>query len=140
MGIIDTLKKKKPAGAKKKGAVDTHDHTHDHADAPKKVPVKLGKNAAHAAQHILVRPLVSEKSAVMESRGIYTFVVARTATKNSVRQAVHDLYGIRPIDVRIVNVQGKMSRAARTMGKRSDWKKAMVTLPKGNTIQVHEGV
>jgi large subunit ribosomal protein L23 len=45
-----------------------------------------------------------------------------------------------PSDVRIMNVEGKRVRTGRNLGKRRDWKKAIVTLPKGKTIHIHEGV
>lgn len=89
---------------------------------------------------VIVRPLVTEKSARSESAGKYTFVVARWASKVQVRQAIKELYGIAPMAVNMVNVQGKRVRFGRTAGRRSDFKKAVITLPKGKTITIHEGV
>ncbi|MBI5728287.1 MAG: 50S ribosomal protein L23 [Candidatus Magasanikbacteria bacterium] len=89
---------------------------------------------------IISHPVVSEKSAHAEAQNTYTFVVARQATKQAVKEAVKAIYGVRPVAVRTINVEGKEKRFGRTIGRRGDWKKALVTLPKGQTIQVHEGV
>jgi large subunit ribosomal protein L23 len=89
---------------------------------------------------VLLQPLVTEKSVIRESAGVYTFMVALGATKLTVKQAVKDIYGVLPSTVRMINVEGKRVRFGRTIGKRRDWKKAIVTLPKGKTIHIHEGV
>jgi len=54
--------------------------------------------------------------------------------------AVEELYGTKPERVNVINVQGKVMRFGRSMGRRSDFKKAIVTLPSGKTINLHEGV
>ena len=92
------------------------------------------------AHKILVRPLITEKAAVAQSQNKYTFVVATNATKNQIKQAVFEAYGITPIAVNVVNVDGHRVRFGRTMGRRSDSRKAIVTLPKGKSITIHEGV
>lgn len=99
-----------------------------------------GKTAtgAHTAYRVLERPLVTEKTAVLASRGTYVFVVKPTATKLEVKQAVKELYGVRPTDVRMVNMDGKAVRFGYRFGKRKDWKKAMVTLPEGKTLPIYE--
>ena len=103
----------------------------------KKVVTGGLNNLAHK---VLVRPLVSEKSALSEVNGRYTFVINKTANKLEVKQSVKEVYGITPKKVRIINVEGKRPRFGRKKGKRTDWKKAIVTLPKGKTISIHEGV
>lgn len=89
---------------------------------------------------VLVRAIVSEKSTMNEARSVYTFEVAATATKIDVKNAVRAQYGVQPTTVRMINVEGKNVRFGRYMGRRSDWKKAVVSLPKGTTLDVHEGV
>ena len=89
---------------------------------------------------MLAQPVVSEKASGLEKRGTYTFVVKSSANKISIKQAVKEVYGVRPRAVRIVSIEGKRLSWGRRPGKRSDWKKAVVTLPKGNTISIHEGV
>ncbi|MBI4993090.1 MAG: 50S ribosomal protein L23 [Candidatus Magasanikbacteria bacterium] len=107
----------------------------------KKEENKTKKNLSHSNAHkVLVHPLVSEKAAVAEANSVYTFVVNRKATKDAVRQAIKDVYGVSPDRVRMINVEGKIARHGRSVGRRGDWRKALVTLRKGQTISTHEGV
>lgn len=89
---------------------------------------------------VLVRPLVTEKAAHESVGGKYTFVVASDANKIMVARSVEAVYGVKPTAVRIVRLPGKRVRRGRLVGKRSGIKKAIVTLPKGETIQIYEGV
>lgn len=93
-----------------------------------------------AAYKIIESPVISEKATIGESYGVYTFFVARSATKPQVKQAVKKLYGVLPRQVRLINVQGKHIRFGRTAGRRKDRKKAIVTLPAGTTMSIHESV
>lgn len=102
-------------------------------------PKTLSSAAVRAGQ-VLRHPLVTEKAADAEARGTYTFVVDRRSTKVQIRQAIKAVYGVTPRAVRISNVEGKRANFGQRRGKRADWKKALVTLPKGQTIRVHEGV
>jgi large subunit ribosomal protein L23 len=70
----------------------------------------------------------------------YSFVVQKDANKNQIMQAVQELYGVKPVSVNMINVDGRRVRFGRSMGRRSDYKKAIVTLPKGKAITIHEGV
>lgn len=88
----------------------------------------------------VLKPHVSEKAALAEQRGTYTFLVDMNATKVDIKQAVKAQYGVTPKKVRIVINEGKRLRRGRTMGKRSDFKKAMVTLSAGQSISIHQGV
>jgi len=91
------------------------------------------------AHKIILRPLVTEKMAIEASKNKYGFLVNRTATKNQIKQAVEEIYKVKPVSVNTVNVQGKMIYRGRNSGKRTDMKKAIVTLASGQTI-THEGV
>lgn len=127
----------KKAPAKKaavKAEVEEGHEGHDHAahEAPKKLK-KIINN-------ILVRALVTEKSAIKQSENKYSFIVVNNANKAVIRKAVEEVYGIKPIRVNVINVQGKAMRFGKHSGKRSDFKKAIVSLPKGKTIVIHEGV
>lgn len=129
MSILETLtKKKKTAGASVSKEI-------------KVTPIvsAVKKNAIFQTD-ILVRPYVSEKAAHGEARGMYTFVVSGFATKISVKQVVLHRYGVLPKDVRMINTEGKRKQKGQSGGKRSDWKKAVVVLPQGTTINIHEGV
>lgn len=101
---------------------------------------KAGNHERGAAYRVLLRPLVSEKSAHAETGGTYTFVVSNKASKIEIKAAIERVYGVRPTKVNTVQVEGKDVRYGRTIGRRKDWKKALVTLPTGKTISIHEGV
>jgi large subunit ribosomal protein L23 len=106
--------------------------------APK---AKAAKVSLHSQSFkVLVRPLVTEKSAVVESVGKYSFVVNKDANKNQVKAAVMEIYGVKPLRVHVANVDGRRVRFGRAAGRRSDYKKAIVTLPAGKTIDIHAGV
>jgi large subunit ribosomal protein L23 len=79
---------------------------------------------------------ISEKaSGVAESNRQFTFRVARAATKPQIKKAVEELFGVQVGGVSVLNMKGKRKgRATRNPGKRSDWKKAYVTLKPGFDI------
>jgi large subunit ribosomal protein L23 len=105
-----------------------------------KKDVKRKKTTQGKAYSVLLKSLVSEKAAAAETGGVYTFIVDKNANKFNIKQSVKEAYGIMPTKVRVINVEGKRVRFGQRRGKRSDWKKAIVTLPKGKTINIHEGV
>lgn len=92
------------------------------------------------AYRILVKPLITEKASHMGAINKYFFAVSDKANKIEVADAVLEVYGIKPIAVNIISMLGKQKRSGRISGKRKDWKKAIVTLPKGQTINLYEGV
>jgi len=89
---------------------------------------------------VIVKPLISEKAAILAGENQYVFVVRKSANRLEVRSAIQKMYGVSPTSINISNVRGKIVKRGRTTGKRSNWKKAIVTLPKGQTINVYEGV
>ena len=92
------------------------------------------------AYRILIKPLVTEKVSNLGVLNKYVFAVARDANKIEVAKAIKEIYGIKPVGVNVINRLGKKARYGRIGGKRKDWKKAIVTLPKGETIKIYEGV
>lgn len=92
------------------------------------------------AYKILIRPLITEKISDMAIAGKYGFVVSNNANKIDVKKAIANVYNVRAIDVKMVNVRGKSVRYGRHLGKTKDWKKAIVTLAPGEKIEVYEGV
>ncbi|PIR66667.1 MAG: 50S ribosomal protein L23 [Parcubacteria group bacterium CG10_big_fil_rev_8_21_14_0_10_36_14] len=89
---------------------------------------------------VLLKPLITEKISDMAVLGKYAFQIKMDANKIMVKKAVSALYGVKVRDVRIVNVLGKSVRYGRHTGKRSDWKKAIVTLAPGEKLEIYEGV
>lgn len=92
------------------------------------------------ARDILIRPLITEKSTAMMQDNKYTFVVPLKANKVEIRQAVEQIFKVKVESVNTVRVLGKTKRMGRTQGKRSDYKKAIVTLAAGQNIEFFEGV
>jgi len=90
---------------------------------------------------IILRPLLTEKNAVMkEMQNRVVFEVARDANKLEIKRAVEEAFKVSVEAVNVVNVKGKVKRLGRKVGKRRDWKKAVITLKEGNTIEFFEGV
>ncbi len=86
---------------------------------------------------ILSAPIVSEKSAnAADSSNQFVFKVAKTATKLQIKNAVELMFNVKVDSVRVLNVKGKIKRFGRTLGKRSDWKKAYVKLQSGHSIEL----
>lgn len=88
----------------------------------------------------ILQPLVTEKTATLASHGKYTFVVARGMNKLQVNAIIKAKYGILPTSVHMQNQRGKHVRFGGIFGKQAAWKKAIVTLPKGKTLDIYEGV
>lgn len=88
----------------------------------------------------IVRPLITEKtSAAYQSRGEYVFEVHPDATKTQIRSAIEQLFGVKVTGVWTMNVRGKEKRMGKNVGRRPNWKKAIVTLRAGDTIEIFEG-
>lgn len=91
------------------------------------------------ARDILIRPVVSEKSTDLLQDNKYTFLVPIKANKIQVRQAVEQIFKVKVQSVNTVRMIGKTKRMGKFVGKRSDYKKAIVTLAPGNQIEIFEG-
>jgi large subunit ribosomal protein L23 len=88
----------------------------------------------------IVRPLITEKTtAAYQSRGEYVFQVHPDATKPQIRAAIEQLFGVKVTGVWTSNVRGKTKRVGTNIGRRANWKKAIVTLKEGDTIEIFEG-
>ena len=84
---------------------------------------------------VLLGPHVSEKATVLaDSRNQFVFKVDTTATKLEIKKAVEQLFSVKVKAVSTLNVKGKTKRTVRGLGKRSDWKKAYVSLQPGQDI------
>ena len=89
---------------------------------------------------VIVRPLITEKtSAAYQDRGEYTFHVHPNATKPQIRQAIEELFGVKVTNVWTASQRGKEKRMGQSIGRRPSWKKAIVKLREGDTIEIFEG-
>ncbi|MGH7458867.1 MAG: 50S ribosomal protein L23 [Longimicrobiaceae bacterium] len=90
---------------------------------------------------VIVRPVITEKSTdQLERTGVYTFIVAKGATKPEIAGAVEKLFDVTVRRVRTLRYRGKLRRMGRYRGRRPGWKKAVVTVAEGDAIEVFEGV
>lgn len=93
------------------------------------------------AHEIIKRPVVTEQSMAQMQERKYTFEVDKRANKIQIRQAVEEIFGVKVESVNTINVLGKNKRMGRFMGKRADWKKAIVTLTENSkTIEFFDGM
>jgi large subunit ribosomal protein L23 len=91
------------------------------------------------SRDIVVRPVISEKSYDLAAKGHYTFEVAPTANKIEVRRAIEELFHVNVTAVNTLWVRGKTRRLGRMpAGKTRSWKKAVVTLASGQSIELFE--
>lgn len=92
------------------------------------------------SEEILLRPVLSEKStALREKDNKYVFVVHGDANKIMIKNAIKELYNVDPSGVNVMNTEGKMKRVRYKYGKTASFKKAIVTLKKGDKLSIFEG-
>jgi len=89
---------------------------------------------------IIVSPLVTEKSTQGSEHNQVTFKVALSATKPQIKQAVEGLFEVKVKHVNTIRMNGKVKRFKGRVGRRKDWKKAIVSLAEGQTIDMMTGV
>ncbi len=89
---------------------------------------------------VVLKPVVTEKSTLGSEHNQVTFRVARRATKPEIKQAVEGMFGVKVTKVNTINMRGKVKRFRGRLGKQSDYKKAIVTLSEGQSIDVSAGV
>lgn len=90
---------------------------------------------------VIIRPVISEKSYnLIEMEDQYTFEVDRRANKNQIRNAIEVAFDVRVARVNTVNVKSKPKRQGLTSGRTPTWKKAVVKLAEGDSIEMFEGV
>ena len=139
MAFLDRFHKKTPVKAQpaeKKNAKQA-------VSAP---VVGVSSSLAPAGKHsglafrLLTKPHVSEKVGSLSAHGTYVFQVPVSAEKIAIKKAVEALYQVHITAVRTARYGGKPIYRGRRAGARKDWKKAFVTLKKGETIQMYEGV
>ncbi len=97
------------------------------------------KQAIHAYR-VLLKPVISEKATIGASLNKYTFEVTLAANKVEVKKAIEEVYNVVPKSVAIVNQSGKDVRFGKHSGTTKRVKKAIITLKKGDSIKLYEGI
>ena len=89
---------------------------------------------------VIRRPIITEKaSRLKEKHNIYVFEVDRNSNKIEIKQSIQELFKVTVEDVRTSIAHGKIKSRGRFKGRRADWKRAVVQLKKGDTIEFFEG-
>ncbi len=88
------------------------------------------------ARQIIIRPVITERSFDMQEYNRFTFEVAKTASKIEIAKAVEEIFDVKVLRVNTVNVKSKKKRMRNIEGKTRTWKKAIVTLAEGDTIEL----
>ena len=90
-------------------------------------------------REVIRRPLITERATqLQEANGKYSFEVDRRANKIDVKRAVEAMFDVQVIKINTTSVRGKVKRLGRFVGRRSNWKKAIVTLASGQSIDIFE--
>lgn len=88
---------------------------------------------------ILIKPLVTEKANALRDQNKYVFIVHPDANKIQIKKAVAKLFNVKVVDCTTMNIMGRMTRLRGRPGRKSSYKKAIVKIEKGQSIQVFEG-
>ena len=87
---------------------------------------------------IIKRPIITEKSSLLAEKAVYTFEVAKDANKVEIKKAIEEIFEVKVVAIRTVNVHRKPKRMSRYEGFKSAYKKAIVRLEPGQTIKAFE--
>lgn len=94
-----------------------------------------------SAKDIIYQAIVSEKGTILrDTQNSYIFKVHPSANKIEIKRVIEKEFSVKVIDVKTINMKGKSKRLGRFEGRRSDWKKAIVRLKEGDSIDVFESV
>jgi large subunit ribosomal protein L23 len=146
MSIIKRITKKKTPASAEATEVKAVEETVAKKPAAKKATKKVAEPKAPSkvvsafTARTLLAPLVTEKAAHLADAGVYAFLVPISANRVAVGQAFRELYKVTPVKVNIIRVHGKEHRFGTVMSRQSDWKKALVSVPKGTRIDIFEKI
>ena len=87
-------------------------------------------------REVIIRPIISEHSYDMMQENVYTFEVAKSANKVEIAQAVEEIFDVTVVKVNTLNVKATPKRVRYQVGKTRTWKKAMVTVAEGDSIEI----
>lgn len=139
MALLNFLKNKQKAEEVKERAAAATPKKESKAVSKKKEEssVKVSfKGAGAGAVLVLKSPHVTEKSSYLAGKNKYVFEVAGNANKIEIKKAIEKLYKVKVDGVNILNMPSKKRRVGRSIGTKSGFKKAVVTLPKGEKIDI----
>ena len=132
MGIFDIFKKKPAASAKRKQAGPPKSEGFG-GEPIKRAPIKKKESAAFK---LLKEPHISEKATNLSEEQKYIFKIFPQANKSEVKKAVENIYGVAVKEVNIINIKTKKRILKGREGKKSGYKKAIVTLERGHKIEI----
>jgi len=89
---------------------------------------------------IIIHPIITEKSTGLQEVGKYSFKVDKRANKKEIMRAVKEVFGVHPVSCAVINVASKLKRVRIQAGYTASWKKAIVTLKKGEKLDLVSGV
>lgn len=92
------------------------------------------------ARELIIKPVITEHSVDLMAQNKYTFKVDKGANKIEIKKAIEEIFKVRVVNVATMRVKGKKKRMGRYQGMTSEWKKAIVTLAEGETIEIFEGM
>jgi large subunit ribosomal protein L23 len=98
------------------------------------------KDDTKSSYKVLLSPMITEKGTYLASENKYLFEVAASTNKVEIKKAINAVYGVWPVSVNIVRLPGKKVRHGKVWGMTKNRKKAIITLKKGESIDVYEGV
>ncbi len=87
-------------------------------------------------REVIIRPIITEHSYDMMDENVYTFEVAKDANKVEIGQAIEEIFNVKVVKVNTLNVKSKPKRVRYQIGQTRTWKKAMVTLAEGDSIEI----
>lgn len=136
MGILDKIGLKKKASEKPHAKEEAKKSEGEVTKQATPISSAVGKRKIKTARAygILVKPILSEKGAHLATGGKYVFAVHESANKPEIKKSIEMIYNVQVKTVRIVSIPGKMRRYGRSFGSTSAWKKAIVTVQKGEKI------
>jgi large subunit ribosomal protein L23 len=117
-----------------------HDHSHEEGSVIMHAPESVQAAIGIGATKYILKPLVTEKGTYAAEYNTYLFAVLPHAGKLAIKQAIEKLYGVTVTKIRTMRYDGKVVRSGRIEGRRSNFKKAYVTVAKGQSITIHKGV
>jgi len=93
------------------------------------------------AEQVILKPVITERNMnLRDEQNKYAFHVHLKATKSEIKKAVEELFDVQVVSVTTMNGIGKIKRLGRHVGRRSAWKKAIVRVAEGQTIDIYEAV